>query len=177
VVNLPNTVKFFSDVGPESIPNDASHEVNILPGVNILAADNDEIMALAFGAFFGGALFGGPHCLAWNSHFPTPGEALGWRICSITTTCLPFLSLVPISYWMSLNPYYRGKRGTAIQRMVTGLTCFLFLVIYVLARLFLLVEIFRDLGFLPPEAFIDIVVEKMMRTLRAKQATQPHLIC
>lgn len=146
---------FDPDFGPAPIPNDASHRMSEVFW-NSLVGYNDEIASLAFGALFGGTLFGGLHCLAWNFHFPTPGEALGWKICSVATTCLPLLSMVPMIAWMLLNPYYGKKEGSAAGRLLVGATGIgLFLVPYVLARLFLLVEIFRTLLFLPPEAFVD----------------------
>jgi hypothetical protein len=45
-----------------------------------LSGKNGEKIVLAIGAFFGGSLFGGLHCLAWNFHFPAYGEALAWRV-------------------------------------------------------------------------------------------------
>ena len=46
---------------------------------------------------------------------------------------------------------FRARLGRAIAFICVGG----FLVPYILARLFLLVEIFRTLGFLPPHAFVD----------------------
>jgi hypothetical protein len=152
----PRTEKeFYPELGPDPIPNDANHYTDLLPGRGLFE-DNDEIMSLAFGSIFGGALFGGLHCLAWNFHFPTPGEALGWRICSIATTCLPVLSLIPTWAWMKLNPFYGGHEGSKASRVLVAVIGLgLFVVPYVLARLFLMIEIFRTLCFLPPDAFVD----------------------
>ena len=73
------------------------------------------------------------------------------------TTCLPLSSIFPVVLWMKLYPAYGFDQNELIQaRPVVGaiLLC-VFLGPYVLARLFLMVEIFRSLLFLPPEAFID----------------------
>ena len=42
---------------------------------------------------FAGAIFGGVHCLAWNSTFPTPKERLAWRVCSVATAALPIVAV------------------------------------------------------------------------------------
>jgi hypothetical protein len=125
------------------------------------AFDNkDEIIPLAFGAVVGGALFGGLHCLAWNFQFPTSGEALAWKICSVLTTGLPTLSLAPLIAWLQVNTSYRSPYLVATVerptiRFLVGMSLITILLTYILARLFLMVEIFRSLFFLPPEAFVD----------------------
>jgi hypothetical protein len=72
--------------------------------IDELTAGNQELTALFFGALLGGTIFGGLHCLAWNFHFPTHTEALGWRICSVATTALPIMSSFPIFMWLKLHP-------------------------------------------------------------------------
>ena len=128
---------------------------------------------MAFGAVVGGALFGGVHCLAWNFRFPPSDERLAWRICSVLTAGLPPLSIVPLGFWIGLNPFYSGgardpeseqalpdtrRDGHSFSPKIifVGLTLVTgFLAPYLLARLFLMVEIFRSLFFLPPDAFIN----------------------
>lgn len=141
------------------LPNDGSNVVMDLgyfaDALKNVVGDDQEFIPLAFGAVFGGTLFGGLHCLAWSFHFPTSGEQLAWRICSIITTCLPVLSLFPLGLWLSLNRTFEEKMGSPALRFAVATTCMLVLVTYILARLFLLIEIFRSLFFLPPEAFIE----------------------
>ena len=143
-----------NEVGPEPIPNDATHK-----GPEDEDSDFnriEELVPLTLGALFGGSLFGGLHCLAWNSEFPTPGEALGWRICSIATTCIPAVSVLPVFIWMltSENFTKHAKGKLRMLRRILATTCFGFLAVpYVLARLFLVVETFRSLFFLPAGAF------------------------
>jgi len=48
-----------------------------------------EIPILAAATVVGGILFSGLYCLAWAFHFPTRGEALAWRVCSVMTSALP----------------------------------------------------------------------------------------
>jgi hypothetical protein len=124
---------------------------------------NEEAVSVAFGAVIGGILFGGLHCLAWDLPFPTSAEATSWKVCSILTTGLPILSIVPFGYWQRLDPNGVSFKLHALElwlgvRMIkvsTGLILSILLATYILARLFLMVEIFRSLFFLPPEAFID----------------------
>ncbi len=124
---------------------------------------NDEVIPLTFGAVVGGILFGGLHCLAWNFQFPTSEEALAWKICSILTTSIPILSIVPFVFWNRLVPSLmlvadndsEFQSSNRYARFLVGVILILLLVTYTLARLFLMVEIFRSLFFLPPEAFID----------------------
>ena len=64
------------DIAP--IPNDglqvAFQTVRSMPKLTGFSGNNTEMCILAIGALFGGTLFGGVHCLAWNFHFPTSKE-------------------------------------------------------------------------------------------------------
>jgi hypothetical protein len=116
-----------------------------------------EALPLAFGVVAGSSLFGGLHCLAWRFQFSTSEEALAWKICSILTTCLPILSIAPFIVWQRriLPATHHSRPGGSTIKFLAGLSLVIVLVTYILARLFLMVEIFRSLFFLPPEAFID----------------------
>jgi len=102
------------------------------------------------GITVGSVIFGGIHVAAWNLSFPTPVEQILWRIASIMST-----ALLPIMYIVFLLDY-------VLLRYRSGLSLFpyrksLNLIIgglYVIARLFLLVEIFRTLFYLPEDAYI-----------------------
>ncbi|PMD14871.1 hypothetical protein NA56DRAFT_582915 [Hyaloscypha hepaticicola] len=152
---------FDENLGPAPIPNDATYfgaELNLPESVYKALAWNSEIATLAFGVIVGGTLFGGLHCLAWDFSFPTHWEALTWRISSIMISALPPLSIVPVSFWIRSNPWnlQRERKVSPTTRIILKLVLLMvFIVPYFLARLFLIVEIFRSLFFLPPEAFID----------------------
>lgn len=141
------------------IPNDAGHNIGtiqllLLPWLGY----NDELLIFGFGSIVGGVLFGAVHCVAWNFHFPTSGEALAWRVCSVLISCLPALSVLSLSLWMKLNPRHGGIRdgqSPTAKRIVALVLIILFLIPYILARLFLIFEVFRTLFFLPPDAFIE----------------------
>jgi len=129
---------------------------------------------LIFGAVFSGTLFGGLHCLAWDFQFPTVKEALAWKISSLLMTTMPILAIVPFIWWQQLNPHpgtaftpYQSaafrKRSCFFRKILFGgaskylleLVLITLLVAYVFSRVFLIIEIFRSLFFLPPEALID----------------------
>ena len=145
------------------IPNDASHIGGGIPSLlSRHVGTNDELMALSLGSILGGVLFGGVHCLAWNFSFPTQGETIAWRVCSIVISVLPLISIIPLGIWMEAHPSFWAMGivdkpwNTKSFRFLLGSVlvggC---LIPYILARLFLIVEIFRTLFFLPPDAFMD----------------------
>lgn len=123
-------------------PNDARYDEicsNFLPKKALLTAMDD-------GFIIGGLVFGALHCAAWNSPFPTPVERLLWRIASVVSAGVLllyyFLFLCRVHVFKS--PPFKYFFLLAECMAVLG---------YILARLYLLVEMFRTLGFLPPEAF------------------------
>ena len=150
------------------IPNDASHAVdvrnlvggfeNTVTGCTIvewLRHNHPAIVSVIASSVLGGTIFGGMHCLAWNFSFPTRSELILWRTCSIVTTVLPISSIyfnLQWSYYKGWVEHLEGKTASRLHGLIL-LVCFI--CPYVLARAFLLVEIFRSLFFLPPEAFID----------------------
>lgn len=102
------------------------------------------------GITVGSVIFGGIHVAAWNLSFPTPIEKILWRTASIMST-----ALLPIMYFLFLLDYvllrYRFKwrlfRYRKYLNIIIG-------GLYVIARLVLLVEIFRTLFYLPEDAYI-----------------------
>ena len=147
------------DLAP--VPNDSVHKAemrNTETIVNVVRAigNNGESLLLSLGLILGGTVFGGLHCLAWDFHFPTPYESTIWKVCAVLTSVLPLLSIVPACLWMRLNPWGNASRAPRAVRVTIGASIVLiFLVLYVLARLFLMVECFRSLLFFPTEALID----------------------
>jgi hypothetical protein len=97
-----------------------------------------------FGLFLGTTVFGAVHIAAWNFVFPTPVESLLWKIAAILCTTV---GLVFVGFTSLL--------GLAIDLL--GDKCLVLFcltpVSYVVCRLFLVVEIFRCLCFLPPSAY------------------------
>jgi hypothetical protein len=140
---------------PAAIPNDASPISADFP-FNQLLGRNNELMSLAIGALVGGSLFGGVHALAWNFEFPSAVEGALWRISSVLTAVLPLISMLPVAFWMRMNPTREKAGGSPVaRRLLPAIALCLCLVPYVLARLFLVVETARTLVHLPEGAYTD----------------------
>ena len=117
----PSDCDFESIIGPHPIPNDSNTAIKVTGDwIKDITGGNPELGAVLVEALTGGTIFGGLHCLAWNFHFPTPGEVLGWRICSVATTVLPILSLIPVTMWLNLNPYKGLKDLEQHSKLVGG---------------------------------------------------------
>lgn len=138
----------------QQIPNDA------IPGG---PSDRAILAAYALGGGVGGMIFGAIHIAAWNFDFPTPIEREIWRIASILAVCIPPFAVLPhlALVWADKVSYFQGgiQSYTRIDRRTVLALGFLawgfaFLMAYIVARLFLMVETFRSLGFLPPTAFV-----------------------
>jgi len=148
---------FDPDLGPVPIPNDGIDIVAIPAqvwnyGRHLGGRENS---VLAFGAIFGGALFGALHCLAWNSHFPTDIERVAWRVCSVLITALPVAAMVPMALWVRINKWVRVPKWDWKAKTVGLILTLGFIFPYVTLRMFLMVEMFRAMFFLPPKAFVN----------------------
>lgn len=113
------------------------------------------------GITFGGTVFGAIHVAGWNLIFPTSIEQDLWHISSIIVTCLLpaffglFLLTMLIADLMGVEDNSVFIRFAAVTfGLVPG-------VLYSMARLFLLVETFRTLAYLPPDAFISTWVSNI----------------
>jgi hypothetical protein len=123
------------DVMGSRIPNDA--------------LDNGfELIVLHVGVSIGGILFGAIHMAAWNLTFPTLIEQTLWRMTSIMATTLPgvmYLCLLLQQFF--LPHYFLPVNLIKIWNIFFG-------TLYLMARAFLLVEIFRTLFYLPEDAYV-----------------------
>ncbi|KAI1639672.1 hypothetical protein F4809DRAFT_656560 [Biscogniauxia mediterranea] len=88
-------------------------------------------------------LFGGIHIGAWNFTFPSRAELILWRCASIFTGAFGVFMLL-----LGYTEIYVTLPIRLFKVAVLMSSC-----LYVIARLFILVELFRTLCFLPPEAF------------------------
>lgn len=105
---------------------------------------NDESFYYGFGRtagfIIGSASFGALHIAAWNFIFPTRAEQIIWQTTSLFCTLIyPIYAALPLILPRGATPEVIYVMGSAL---------------YVLARLFLIVEIFRTLCFLPPSAYV-----------------------
>lgn len=105
-----------------------------------------QVLSGAIAGAIGAAIFGGIHVLAWNFAFPTTIELICWRCASVYLTIVSLAS-VPLAY---LEDHSSKTVETGVDRLVNFFLC-----LYIVARLFILVEIFRTLFFLPAGSFVS----------------------
>ena len=107
-----------------------------------------------FGMAFGGSLFGAVHFSAWNFEFPTMVEKIMWRVSCIILVLMPPVSI--FIYWMTLHIARRwGTTDNKVNKLFKPLE-YMFVPFYFFARVFLLIEVFRSLAYLPPSAFQEV---------------------
>ena len=107
---------------------------------------------IVVGIGIGGACFGAVHFAAWNfDSFPTDVERLLWRLSCILLVGLPPLGIS--IYWVGVH--YRKVHATIAPRVTRVLRPFGYALMpmYLLARIYLMVEVFRSMGYLPISAF------------------------
>jgi hypothetical protein len=105
------------------------------------------------GVGMGAVLFGSIHFLSWNQHFPSAAEHLVWRICLCLTVGIPpmFLALS----WTTIRITHLKLRWMFWYNVVVLLVAYILLpLIYILARGYVVAEVFRTLAFLPADAYV-----------------------
>lgn len=94
-------------------------------------------------------LFGLIHLIGWNFTFPTEVEKLLWHASSIITAVgIPVAVVINVgleSILLGQNWFRDVLRGLVVYASFTP---------FVVARIFILVEVFRSLAFLPPGTFV-----------------------
>jgi hypothetical protein len=110
---------------------------------NDIVTTNDEL-PLFGGFFFGCSIFGGIHLTAWTFHFPSRVELILWRVASIWCTVFALATIIFLAIAGAV-----GFSGNELPNVVGRV----FIALYIICRFILLVEIFRTLLFLPPDAF------------------------
>lgn len=105
-----------------------------------------------FGLFIGTLLFGGLHTAAWNFNFPTRMEQIVWRVSSLM--CTIYMLAISACYGIFPAPGDEDESNPTLVQ-ARPLTARFISILYVLARLFLIVEMFRALCFLPPDAYMS----------------------
>ncbi|KAL6360662.1 hypothetical protein LRP88_06369 [Fusarium phalaenopsidis] len=123
------------------IPQSVVHQV--LEG-RFTKKDIGRVMILA--SILSIMLFGGLHLLAWNLDFPTDIEGLLWRTSALAIAVAPTVSSLLVLVESIL--FHRTDRYAKWSVTILG-------PLYLFARLFLLVESYRSLYYLPTGALIS----------------------
>ena len=113
-----------------------------------------------------GILFGSIHCFGWNFEFPSYGEHILWKVCSLAISGVPltWLLLIVSYYWLIKNEIDQEiDTNSRIRDFTIALGTNLLISIgwvgvpvYILARLGLLIEAFIALRALPAGAYEDV---------------------
>lgn len=132
-----------------------------------------------FGFAVAGILYGGLHLLAWNAPFPSRVEQVCWRVAASSVTMTPLL-LVPVALMFSkrrlgrADPELVEKTRNEVVVLKGRLAMFWFRkgkwflfvpllaaapflwLSYILGRVYLVVECFKNVGYLPKAVFEDV---------------------
>lgn len=154
------------------IPNTACHFVS---RESFLGIRLRRYGAFWLGSAAGALLLGAFHALAWDVVFPSPAERILWRVASVLTAAIPWIYLVlgniALGMFLVCAIGTKGRvrdfggdinailmkfprRLRTFVNIYYALLSFIALLLYSLVRLFVLVEVFRSLAYLPPEAYL-----------------------
>ncbi|KAL9596875.1 MAG: hypothetical protein Q9219_005501 [cf. Caloplaca sp. 3 TL-2023] len=102
----------------------------------------------------GGIIFGAVHFVAWNFAFPTPLERFLWRLSCTVLVSFPLLGTA--FYWIMQQ--LARKSGAVDKQLNRALRpmCYVISVVYLLARVFLIVEVFRALAYPERSVFEEV---------------------
>lgn len=170
-VRFPFTLIQYSDSGPEELrkildePQDIyvnwlllitemSDDRKIKPGA---PPGNGHTLGSGSGMNFWGimmasTIFGGVHLTAWHLVFPTDIEQTLWRASSLLcTTAL----LGPMLLSLLIAALLPGQKDKAVSgvNIVIGFLIISCNIGYIVARVYMMVEVFRCLCFLPPDTY------------------------
>jgi hypothetical protein len=129
------------------IPNNAIHWESAADGARV-----GPMKQFNLGCASALIIFGAVHCIAWNFTFPTLVEKRIWQISSVLSVALvPLTILLLVMYWRFAETKdgrsLKAKRGSSVIFL-------LFTSLFVFSRLFIIVEAFRSLAYLPSGAFL-----------------------
>ncbi|MCJ1379284.1 hypothetical protein MMC17_002385 [Xylographa soralifera] len=128
------------------------------PIANDAFEPSSEIVYMHVGIAIGGIVFGGIHVAAWDFTFPTEVERDLWRVASVMS-----MTLLPILYSVLLyNEFVRYIE----YRLFIKIWNLVFGILYLAARLFLIMETFRSLFYLPPDAYISTWAQNLPHAAR-----------
>ncbi|TFK70480.1 hypothetical protein BDN72DRAFT_535893 [Pluteus cervinus] len=126
----------------------------------------DDLLRIRLMSCLIGMIFAAIHFIAWDSHFPTHVELLLWRSSSLVVLVIPlFIGLfgIILGDW-DFDPTRDQREGrkeygpvlTAIFRPIRWVLYVLGPILYILARISLIVQAFISLRDLQPAVFQNI---------------------
>ncbi|KAG7442350.1 uncharacterized protein BT62DRAFT_445125 [Guyanagaster necrorhizus] len=130
---------------------------NAYGGVPTLWAGTLDYERTWYIGYFGaavGALFGGIHCIAWSFAFASVAERVLWRISSLVMAAVPVVLAMQLAF-------IRILPNRKVVRAIQAATPILIL-LYLLARMILLVEAFLSLRFLQPGVLEEVSWTKVI---------------
>ncbi|OAL53834.1 hypothetical protein IQ07DRAFT_584435 [Pyrenochaeta sp. DS3sAY3a] len=139
------SLHFDEDVGPFPVPNDGTNDMGSSMGAT------DGVATVAVIVAVSSLIFGGIHCAAWNSTFPSPVEATLWRTCAIITAVMPIIVFSMKVFFKILT--IQSKITSQTWHLTSDRMNLCLLMLYTLVRLFMIVEMFRALVYAPPEVY------------------------
>ncbi|KUJ18720.1 uncharacterized protein LY89DRAFT_774826 [Mollisia scopiformis] len=146
-----SSTKSFREILPDRLRNQSLEHFEWTHVPNDIYDEKFKYRAI-YGLAFGAAVSGGFHVAGWDLEFAKPIEQTLWQNASIFITIS--ITLWAIVYASFLAREFINLRGRDMQRQIQKLD-FVVAICYVVARLILLVEYFRGLFFLSPEAYIS----------------------
>ncbi|KAM5385658.1 hypothetical protein ACJZ2D_000857 [Fusarium nematophilum] len=97
--------------------------------------------------------YGGVHCLAWNSHFATHIEMIFWRVACIDLVVAGVVYFLLLAFIMANNGENPDGCCTEVVNFGILFVAVGHFVVYIAARVFLVVEAFMSVRHLPVEAY------------------------
>lgn len=147
-------IKYADVVSLETAPH-LGRRMNEWPRLG--SADSDGIYvrstSLLIGLAAAGIIYGAMHLLAWSAPFASNAEAVVWRLSAII-----LIASGPAFALTTVFKIYKEEvdLGFFISMFLgcTYAVCWAFLLLYILARIFLVVECFLELQHLPEKVFL-----------------------
>lgn len=109
-------------------------------------------------------LFGAIHIGAWNFTFPSTFELYLWRCASTYSVMHASIALLAAVFICNAQDGDKHKFPNIIPSWCGGFLFLIVLLLYTASRLIILVEIFRTLCFLPPDAFVSTWASNLPHT-------------
>jgi hypothetical protein len=142
------------------MPNNTIHRICWSKNQEGDTADRYPRITFMIGSVTGAVIFDTPHLFAWNFAFPTTAERLIWRIAAVLVVILPVMGLVVD---LVFSFFYKRKARRAKKNIpghfqnrfliIVSKIIWIFALPYLLARVYMIVEVFRSLCYLPPHVF------------------------